>query len=386
MSVEWIWLIFVFAFGSCIGSFLNVVIYRLPIDKSLVTPPSACPACDKRIAFYDNIPLISWLILGGKCRYCKARISPRYFIIELLTGLLFVAVFVLYFIAGIRRFEIDGVAGLSVFMNGGWLFFLTHIILLSGLLAASAIDLELWVIPLSICWFITAAGLVSSAICTKIIDPLAVEHYRLFPAASTTTAALAAGAAIGLIISLIGSATGKIKKSYECQDVDDADTESRKPEFNHRLEVLKEVVFLLPIIIGAIAAFYVNKHSTAFGNWWVDFSQMPVIRGLLGSLWGYFAGCGVVWATRILGTLGFGKEAMGLGDVHLMGAVGAVIGPVFVVIAFFIAPFFGLGWALYRMFFKKTHEIPYGPFLSSGVFAVMILHDWFRNYLANLYF
>ena len=95
MSVEWIWLIFVFAFGSCIGSFLNVVIYRLPLDKSLVTPPSACPACDKRIAFYDNIPLISWLILRAKCRHCKAPISPRYFIIELLTGLLFVAVFVL---------------------------------------------------------------------------------------------------------------------------------------------------------------------------------------------------------------------------------------------------------------------------------------------------
>ena len=73
---EWIWLIFIFAFGSCIGSFLNVVIYRIPREKSIVTPPSACPECNKGIKFYDNIPLVSWVLLGGKCRYCKAKISP----------------------------------------------------------------------------------------------------------------------------------------------------------------------------------------------------------------------------------------------------------------------------------------------------------------------
>ena len=96
-------------------------------------------------------------------------------------------------------------------------------------------------------------------------------------------------------------------------------------------------------------------------------------------------GCAVVWATRILGTLAFGKEAMGLGDVHLMGAAGAIIGPAFITVAFFIAPFFGLLWALYQMFFKKTRQIPYGPFLSLGIFAVMIFHDWFRLYLAGIY-
>ncbi|GAJ13021.1 unnamed protein product, partial [marine sediment metagenome] len=93
---DWIWLIFIFAFGCCIGSFLNVVIYRVPRDKSLVMPPSACPACDKHIRFYDNIPLLSWLLLGRKCRYCKAPISPRYFVVELLTALVFAGLFVLY--------------------------------------------------------------------------------------------------------------------------------------------------------------------------------------------------------------------------------------------------------------------------------------------------
>jgi leader peptidase (prepilin peptidase)/N-methyltransferase len=93
-----------------------------------------------------------------------------------------------------------------------------------------------------------------------------------------------------------------------------------------------------------------------------------------------------VWATRVLGTLGFGKEAMGLGDVHLMGAAGAVIGPILVVIAFFVAPFFGLIWAGFQMFFKKTRQIPYGPFLSLGVFAVMILHDRIFSYINFIFF
>jgi leader peptidase (prepilin peptidase)/N-methyltransferase len=82
-----------------------------------------------------------------------------------------------------------------------------------------------------------------------------------------------------------------------------------------------------------------------------------------------------VWATRILGTLAFGREAMGLGDVHLMGAAGAVIGALPVAVAFFIAPFFGLGWVSIQMLTKKIHQIPYGPFLSLGIFTVMIFQD-----------
>ncbi len=79
----------IFAFGLCFGSFLNVCIYRLPRGKSVVTPRSACPQCGDLIPLYHNVPVLSWLILRGKCRSCKAPISPRYLVIELLTGLLF---------------------------------------------------------------------------------------------------------------------------------------------------------------------------------------------------------------------------------------------------------------------------------------------------------
>jgi leader peptidase (prepilin peptidase)/N-methyltransferase len=80
-----------FVLGLAFGSFLNVCIHRLPKGLSVVSPRSACPVCKQPIAFYDNVPVVSWLILGGRCRRCKTRISPRYLLIELLTGLLFLA-------------------------------------------------------------------------------------------------------------------------------------------------------------------------------------------------------------------------------------------------------------------------------------------------------
>ena len=78
--------------GAIIGSFLNVVIHRLPLEESIVFPNSRCPACGATIAFYDNVPLVSYLMLRGKCRGCQKLISPRYPAVELLTGLLFIAV------------------------------------------------------------------------------------------------------------------------------------------------------------------------------------------------------------------------------------------------------------------------------------------------------
>lgn len=78
-------------FGAVVGSFLNVVIWRLPRRESIVLPPSHCPHCDTMIRPWDNVPVVSWLVLHGRCRRCKTKISPRYPIIEALTALLFVA-------------------------------------------------------------------------------------------------------------------------------------------------------------------------------------------------------------------------------------------------------------------------------------------------------
>jgi leader peptidase (prepilin peptidase)/N-methyltransferase len=84
----------IFALGLVFGSFLNVCIYRLPLGKSVVAPRSSCPHCGNMIPLYDNVPVLSWLILRGRCRHCREPISPRYLAVELLTGLLFLGCYV----------------------------------------------------------------------------------------------------------------------------------------------------------------------------------------------------------------------------------------------------------------------------------------------------
>lgn len=383
MPAEWILMAFIFAYGACVGSFLNVVIYRLPRDKSLVFPPSACPSCNTHIRWYDNIPLFSWLILRAKCRACKAPISIRYFLVELLTACLFLFVYLWYFYFQKRQLGFAGdFAFQQFFSGGGWLFYLNMIVLVAAFIAASAIDLELWIIPLGICWLVTAVGIAAGTLAGFVIEPSQIELYQLFPVVGIKTAAVSFGAFLGLILALAGLWSGIIKPSYPMEEGENPQESDVK--YNDRKEILKEIVFLLPVLVGAIVGYNLLRID-AVKHHLVNIMQVYAIKGFIGSLAGYLIGCTTVWATRIFGTLLFGREAMGLGDVHLMGAAGAVIGPVMVVLAFFIAPFFGLIWALYQWIFNKSRQIPYGPFLSFAVFGVMIFHDWIRNVLMNFY-
>jgi leader peptidase (prepilin peptidase)/N-methyltransferase len=370
MLPDWIWYAFTFAVGCCAGSFVNVVVWRMPRDMSVVKPPSSCPACGGRIAFYDNVPLVSWIALGFKCRRCKAPISSRYFVIELLTGAVFTGLFFLLFRSGLRT-------GVPPFTAGGWLLYAVTAITAAALIAASAIDLEFKIIPLSICWFITFVGLAGSAAGPLAIDPGAIRRNGLLPSASINTAPLAAGAAVGLAVSWLLLATGLLKRSYT------DDREGKNPR--HRREMLREIAFLAPVLACSAAAWGLSRRFSPVYCRWFELLQYPAAAGLLGSLWGYFAGCGLVWLTRVAGTVGFGREAMGLGDVHLMGGAGAVLGAGCATAAFFAAPFLGLVWAAFHLFFRKTREIPYGPFLSLGIAAVIIFHDFILGYLGTVF-
>jgi leader peptidase (prepilin peptidase)/N-methyltransferase len=378
---------FIFAFGACVGSFLNVVVYRLPREKSLVWPGSACPSCNTAIQFYDNIPIFSWLILGAKCRYCKKPISARYVLIELFTACLFLGVYLWFFYAEGRKMGFVGDMAIQRFFSGGWLVYLSIMTLVAAFVAASAIDLELWIIPLGLCWFVTAVGIVAATAAGWVIPTSAIDAYFIFPMATIKQAAIAGGAVVGLIISLIGLRTGIIKPSYPYPEGHEKLSEDKnvpEPEFNDRFEMLKELLFLFPIILGGICGYMLLRSETAVEA--VEkILQVYAIKGLVGSLMGYLMGCATVWTARVLGTLAFGREAMGLGDVHLMGAAGAVIGPWMVVLAFFLAPFFGLIWALYQWIFKNSRQIPYGPFLSTAVFVVIICNDWIRNVFLTMY-
>lgn len=129
-AFPWFFPVGAFLFGACVGSFLNVVIYRVPKDESIVTPGSHC-GCGQPIKFYDNIPILSWLARRGRARCCGRAFSFRYPFVELLTGLLFVACW-LHFSPG-GAFN-PGIAA------AGWLF-------LSCLIAATFIDLDHMIIP-----------------------------------------------------------------------------------------------------------------------------------------------------------------------------------------------------------------------------------------------
>lgn len=118
-------------YGTAIGSFLNVVIYRVPVGQSVVRPPSACPSCGHQIQARDNIPVVSWLMLRGLCRHCGAEISPRYPLVELLTGLVWVA----------------------VALRFGWSWTLpAMLVLVTGLISLAFIDLDHLKLPRVIVW------------------------------------------------------------------------------------------------------------------------------------------------------------------------------------------------------------------------------------------
>lgn len=150
--------------GLCFGSFLNVVIYRLPRELSLSHPGSACPACGTSIAAYDNIPVLSWLLLGGRARCCKARISPRYPLIELLGGLMAWTIVDLRLLPDSQELSIG---------EAGFLF-TVYLALALGLLAAAAIDLEHMILPDSLTFGGAALGLLSSPFRPEVDPPLAL--------------------------------------------------------------------------------------------------------------------------------------------------------------------------------------------------------------------
>lgn len=129
-------------FGLCIGSFLNVVIYRLPRGMNLAKPASHCTTCGHKLAWYDNIPLLSYLILRGKCRYCGASVSPRYFVVEFTNCVLWL------------------MCPLTMYFSRGVWFSLVCALAISLLLAMSLIDMENLFIPdsLQICFFLVAVG------------------------------------------------------------------------------------------------------------------------------------------------------------------------------------------------------------------------------------
>jgi len=256
----------VFVFGACVGSFLNVCIYRIPRELSVVAPRSFCPNCRRQIPWYLNIPLFSYTTLGGKCRFCGNRIAARYVLVELLVAVLFLLVWL--------KFDLlTGTTALGLVPLRGGAVIPVYWLVVSGLVLGTFVDFEHLIIPDRVTLGGIAAGLVLSAI--------------------------------------------------------------------------------LPELHGA----------------------PDVLTSLLRSAVGLAAGWGALWVVGAVGKLIFKKDAMGFGDVKLLGAIGAFFGWRAVLFNILVSSLLGslVGLVLVVAGRKGLQSrIPYGPYIALAALVWML--------------
>ena len=265
--------VFAFGLGASIASFLNVVAWRVPRGESIVRPPSHCPKCNAPIRWWQNIPILSWLALRGKCASCRAPISPRYIVVETIGGLLFLAV--------------------------AWVF-----------LPSVSEVLFLWI------W------------CSLML--------------------------VGSVI-----------------------------DFDHKL--LPDFVTVGGMVLGVAKALADSALMLVYGVDRVAAWLMPVAWSLSGLVFGF----GLLLFIRTVGTKAFKREAMGMGDVFLMGAVGALFGPVAVLFTLIVSSVLGSVAGLSLVALAKTKfgrflEIPYGPYICGACLVWMFFGPEIVNWYLSV--
>ena len=239
------WLFFWTALGLCIGSFLNVVIYRLPRQFSLRDPLwSACPHCAHRIRWYDNLPIVSYLLLGARCRDCGRPISPRYLLIEVMMAVMVLMLLDAFFIGRGRPGFSESTIGLSEQLAYDWPILVTHIILFACLLAMSAIDLEHYWVDIRFTNFATIAGFVAHTLWTP-------KHSLAFGRPWDTTAIVALFALVGLcLVWLILACTRHVDNEdfEEALPMEDAPISTTQPQADseNRIEPPVAAPIVLP--------------------------------------------------------------------------------------------------------------------------------------------
>ncbi len=342
----YLWLIFVFIIGTVIGSFLNVCIVRMPVEKSILWPGSRCGKCYRPIAWYDNLPLISYLWLRGKCRNCEARFSARYLVVELLTGFGFVGLFYVEVVLNIHSWPLRGVNQMMI--RDGWfpwqwvVGYAYHTLLFCFLVVASFCDLSGRAIPLPLTLTGTAIGLIGAVLFA-------------WPFPHTPEEALRD----------IDQHEIRLGKTLICRVV--LTTWGFLPE-----EVYpSQGVYPWPMW-GPLPAW-----AAPGGNW-----QTGLATGLLGAL----AGTLILRSIGFLFGSGLGKQALGLGDADLMMMAGAFLGWQPVIIAFFIGCFLALPAGIFQKIFNKDGSLPFGPSLSLGVMITFLCWQYIGPQFKMIFF
>ncbi len=350
---------FAFILGAVVGSFLNVCIYRMPLNLSVNEPKrSFCPLCKTQIPWQQNIPLVSWLFLRGRCANCGARIAFRYFAVELLTALLF----------------------LAVWLSFPWPIALAYFILVSLLIAATFIDFEHFIIPDEITLGGTAVGVLA---CLIVPELMGTESRWTSVLTSIASAALGYGL-LWLVLEAGKLAFGKKKVrldtptpfSWKRQD-DDAEfvvgedrglwSDNFAREKDQLLLDCDSVVIDGREMSATTLRFHYNR--VAFGTEEILLDSLQEITG-------------------VVRELQIPREAMGRGDLKFLAAIGAFLGWRAVLFTVFAGSLLGSIVGLGTMLIGKrvwSAKLPFGPYLAAGALGWMFFGEpligWYLNLL-----
>ena len=345
------WSVVFFVFGSIVGSFLNVCIHRMPLGQSVVSPPSHCPHCKYSIPWYLNLPLATWLYLGGKCKNCGAPISIRYFLVELLTGVTFLA---------------------------SWLTFghqsvglvLVYDLLLAGLIVATFIDFEHFIIPDEI----TIGGMAAGFICSVLVPQ--AHDSTMLGSMRRSLIGMAFGAGLIYAILRLGKLLfGRQRLSLPAgSKVIFTETALLLPD----QEIPYEDLFYRASDVIAVRATTLELVDRCYKNALIRLSpdKLRIEDEEI-------APETVPHMEAISEEIVLPREAMGFGDVKFMGAIGAFLGWQAVLFSLMVSSIIGsfVGLGLILMGKREwSSRLPYGPYIALAaaiwVFGGKHLVEW----------
>ena len=349
------WSVVFFMLGCIVGSFLNVCIHRMPLGQSVVSPPSHCPHCKYSIPWFLNIPLVTWLYLRGRCRNCGAPISIRYFLVELLTGMLFLGCWL-------------------AFGHQSALLPLVYSVFLAGLIVATFIDFEHFIIPDEV----TVGGVVVGFAVSLVLPGL---HRTTSLPESLKQSALGVAVGAGLIYGILR--LGKLFFGREKLPLPDGakvvfgETSLYLPDkelpYGELLYRDSDVIVLHANTLELVDRCYqdvrvrLTRAKLQIGEEEVDPETVLYMEA---------SGAEIVLP----------REAMGLGDVKFMAAIGAFLGWQAVVFSLIVSSLIGslVGITLVVMRRRAlSSRLPYGPYIAAAaalwIFAGPQLVEWYKG-------
>ncbi len=348
------WSLVFFVFGSIVGSFLNVCIHRMPLGLSVVSPPSHCPHCKYSIPWFLNLPLVTWLSLRGKCKNCAAPISPRYFLVELLTGVAFLGCW------------------LAFGGSSAWLA-LVYSIFLAGLITATFIDFEHFIIPDEI----TLGGIIVGFILSLVLPAL---HGGTMVAGSLMKSLLGIGVGGGLVYFILRM--GKLLFGRQKIELPP----------NTRIVFSESAVHLPDRDIPYEEIFYrqsdtiqmqVRRLELVDRSYWNVTVRLALLAKRLEIGDDQFDPEQCRHLEVVASELVLPREAMGLGDVKFMAAIGAFLGWQATIFSLMVSSMIGSVVGITLIVLGKrewSSRLPYGPYIAAAaavwVFAGQRILDW----------